>query len=58
VHVHVRAELSDSLPPISEEEDEMLDLAASPRDQFSRLSCQLRVADLADSELLLPAAQL
>lgn len=57
-HVHVCPDRVAELPPITEEEDEMLDLAASPRDETSRLSCQLRVEDLAGREVHLPHEQL
>lgn len=36
------------LPPISDEEDEMLDCASAPRTDRSRLSCQLEVDDDTD----------
>lgn len=42
-HVYVRRPYLDNLPPLSNEEDEMLDETASPRDTRSRLGCQLKV---------------
>jgi ferredoxin, 2Fe-2S len=43
-HVYVDPDYLDSLPPIGDEEDEMLDTTASPRDlERSRLSCQLKL---------------
>lgn len=45
-HVYVRPAFLERLPPISDDEDEMLDAAAAPRDeQRSRLGCQLRLED-------------
>lgn len=41
-HVLVRPEYLDGLPEISEDEDEMLDCTATPRDEArSRLGCQI-----------------
>jgi len=42
-HVYVEPDWLDRLPPMSEEEDAMLDEAASGRRANSRLSCQLKV---------------
>lgn len=39
-HVHIEAGDSGLLPPITEDEDELLD-SSSDRDEHSRLSCQL-----------------
>lgn len=39
-HVHVDPAFVDALPPISPDEDDLLD-SASDRDATSRLSCQL-----------------
>jgi 2Fe-2S ferredoxin len=45
-HVYVRDEFLDDLPEMSEDEDEMLDEAAAPRDPVhSRLGCQLHLQD-------------
>lgn len=42
-HVYVRDEFLDALPPISDDEEEMLEEATAPRDEErSRLGCQLR----------------
>ena len=41
-HVHVDPAYLDRLPPISEDEDDLLDVAED-RDATSRLSCQLPV---------------
>jgi 2Fe-2S ferredoxin len=43
-HVHVDPEFSDKLPPISEDESDLLD-ASSHRNERSRLSCQIRMTD-------------
>lgn len=40
-HVYVNEENILPLPPISEDEDEMLGAAATERTEHSRLSCQL-----------------
>ena len=40
-HVHVAPGFDDALPPISEDENDLLD-SSSHRDAASRLSCQLR----------------
>jgi 2Fe-2S ferredoxin len=43
-HVYVRQEFLDRLPAMEEDEDEMLEDAAAPRDGArSRLGCQLRL---------------
>ncbi|RST31053.1 2Fe-2S iron-sulfur cluster binding domain-containing protein [Sphingomonas ginkgonis] len=41
-HVHVAAADFDRLPPASDEEDDLLDLAADVR-RTSRLACQIRL---------------
>jgi 2Fe-2S ferredoxin len=41
-HVHVDADFVDRLPPISEDENDLLD-SSDHRNERSRLSCQLRV---------------
>lgn len=58
-HVYVRPAFLDSLPEMSEDEDEMLDCAAAPRDDTrSRLGCQIVVdADLDVVEVDVPATQ-
>jgi 2Fe-2S ferredoxin len=40
-HVYVVDGPIDHLPPVSADEEEMLDYTASPRESSSRLSCQL-----------------
>lgn len=47
-HVYVAAEFFDSLPSISESEAEMLDFAASKREQNSRLGCQVAMTEALD----------
>ena len=39
-HVHVDPAFFDKLPPISEDEDDLLD-SSGDRDAFSRLGCQI-----------------
>jgi 2Fe-2S ferredoxin len=39
-HIHVDPEFAAKLPPISEDENDLLD-SSSSRDEYSRLSCQL-----------------
>lgn len=58
-HVYVREPYLDSLPVISEAEEEMLDCTAAPRDpQRSRLGCQITVGDkLNVIEVDVPASQ-
>lgn len=43
-HVHVATDWIDRLPPMGEDEEEMLSLAAF-RTEVSRLSCQIKVSD-------------
>lgn len=44
-HVYLDPAWADRVPPISDEEDEMLEGTASPRTAESRLSCQIPVTD-------------
>lgn len=46
-HVHVDAAYLDRLPPVSEDEDDLLD-SVEDRDATSRLSCQLPVSEALD----------
>ncbi|MFE7843314.1 2Fe-2S iron-sulfur cluster-binding protein [Streptomyces sp. NPDC057474] len=43
-HVYTDPADADRLPPLTDEEDEMLDCTVSPRVDGSRLSCQLPVS--------------
>ncbi|WP_262106406.1 2Fe-2S iron-sulfur cluster-binding protein [Arthrobacter sp. Marseille-P9274] len=42
-HVYVHPEHTGTLPPVSEDEDEMLDCTVAERDDRSRLGCQITV---------------
>lgn len=54
-HVYVTDERP--LPPVSDEEDEMLDCASAPRTEYSRLSCQLVVDDDMDGLTVVVAGE-
>jgi ferredoxin, 2Fe-2S len=58
-HVYVREPYLDALPEMSEDEDEMLECTAAPRDErHSRLGCQLTLGDgLEEVEVDVPAHQ-
>ncbi|MFI6435383.1 2Fe-2S iron-sulfur cluster-binding protein [Streptomyces sp. NPDC050759] len=58
-HVLVRDPYVSELPPIGEDEEEMLDCTASPRDgRRSRLGCQLTLGvDLQEVEVDVPGSQ-
>ena len=58
-HVYVREPYLDSLPEISEDEDEMLDCAVAPRDdRRSRLGCQVIVGGgIEEIQVDVPASQ-
>jgi 2Fe-2S ferredoxin len=57
-HVIVRPEYREQLPPLGEDEDEMLDCAATARTDGSRLGCQLKAGDhFSTIEVDLPEAQ-
>ena len=43
-HVHVDAAFKDKLPPMTEDEDDLLD-SSDHRDENSRLSCQVPLTD-------------
>jgi 2Fe-2S ferredoxin len=47
-HVYVEEGFLELAPPVSEEEDEMLEFTASGRKPNSRLSCQLVMSDALD----------
>ncbi|MGC1271499.1 MAG: 2Fe-2S iron-sulfur cluster-binding protein [Croceibacterium sp.] len=46
-HVHVDPAFADLLPPITEDEDDLLD-SSDDRDPTSRLSCQIPFTDALD----------
>lgn len=46
-HVHVDPAFVDQLPPMSMDEDDLLD-STSDRDERSRLSCQIPFSDVLD----------
>lgn len=46
-HVHVDPEFFDALPPVSDDEDDLLD-SSDHRNEYSRLSCQLPVERVPD----------
>lgn len=55
-HVFVREDCLEKLPPMEDMEDEMLYGTAVDREDNSRLSCQLRLAD-ADIAVTTPTTQ-
>jgi 2Fe-2S ferredoxin len=57
-HVFVDEDDLAACPPMSEDEDEMLDVAATDREPNSRLSCQLALVDGQDIHVTIPDAQL
>ncbi|KSZ56609.1 ferredoxin [Rhodococcus pyridinivorans KG-16] len=58
-HVYVEGPWAQKFPPVSEEEDEMLEDTVSPRTESSRLSCQLVVTGEVDGLIVrLPEAQI
>jgi 2Fe-2S ferredoxin len=46
-HVHIDPAFADRIPPMSEDEDDLLD-SSSHRDATSRLSCQVQVTAALD----------
>jgi 2Fe-2S ferredoxin len=46
-HVHVDAEFADQLPPMSDDENDLLD-SSDHRDGRSRLSCQIQFSNALD----------
>lgn len=57
-HVFLAEDELDRYPPVSEDEGEMLDCAATEREANSRLSCQLVLQDGVDVHVILPEEQL
>ncbi|MBB2971559.1 2Fe-2S iron-sulfur cluster-binding protein [Mesorhizobium sp. RMAD-H1] len=47
-HVHVEPKYLDLLPPVSDNEAEMLDFAATERQENSRLGCQIKLCEALD----------
>lgn len=47
-HVFVESSYLELLPPVSEQEEQMLDFTAAPRANNSRLSCQTVMTDQLD----------
>ena len=55
-HVHVDPEFADKLPPMSEDENDLLD-SSSDRDARSRLSCQIQFGPALDGLRVTIAAE-
>jgi 2Fe-2S ferredoxin len=55
-HVHVDPEFAAKLPPMSEDENDLLD-SSSDRDERSRLSCQLQFTSALDGLRVTIAAE-
>ncbi len=55
-HIHVDPAFVDKLPPISEDENDLLDSSAD-RDATSRLSCQVEFSDALDGMKIRIAAE-
>lgn len=47
-HIYVEPSFTDKLPPVSEDEDMLLDGSLHRKEDVSRLSCQIRVTDSMD----------
>jgi 2Fe-2S ferredoxin len=56
-HVYLDNNELGFFPDISEDEDDMLDCAASDREDNSRLSCQLKLCDGQDIHVTTPETQ-
>ncbi|MDX3100988.1 2Fe-2S iron-sulfur cluster-binding protein [Nonomuraea angiospora] len=57
-HVFLAEENADDFAPVSDDEDEMLDCAATERQDNSRLSCQLVLREGQEVRVTVPEAQL
>ncbi|MFD4985225.1 2Fe-2S iron-sulfur cluster-binding protein [Streptomyces sp. NPDC058374] len=57
-HVFLAEENADDFAAVGEDEDEMLDCAATDREDNSRLSCQLVLAPGQEIRVTVPEAQL
>lgn len=55
-HGHVAPEWTDRMPPLSEDENDLLD-SSSDRNETSRLSCQLPFSDALDGLVVTIAAE-
>jgi len=55
-HVHIAPDWLDRLPPMSADEDDLLD-SSDDRDSTSRLSCQILVTDALDGLSVAVAAE-
>lgn len=55
-HVHIAREWLDKMPPMSADEDDLLD-SSDDRDDTSRLSCQIPVTDALDGLAVTVAAE-
>jgi 2Fe-2S ferredoxin len=55
---HVFVEDAPDAPPMSDDEDDLLDGAATDRDETSRLSCQLVLVEGVELRVRVPATQL
>lgn len=57
-HVFLAEDELDAFPAPSEDEDDMLDCAATDREDTSRLSCQLLLVEGRDVHITIPDQQL
>lgn len=57
-HVFLDERHADDFPPVGEDEDDMLDVAATDREDNSRLSCQLVLAPGQEVHVTIPETQL
>ncbi|EKX61649.1 (2Fe-2S)-binding protein [Streptomyces ipomoeae] len=58
VYVDLDEDTPDVFPPVTDDEDELLDCTAEPRQPNSRLSCQLTLTEeTGDVVVRVPAAQ-
>ncbi len=55
-HIHVDPDFADKLPPMSEDENDLLD-SSSDRNATSRLSCQVEFTDALDGLKVTIAAE-
>jgi 2Fe-2S ferredoxin len=55
-HVFVDADFAGAIPPISEDENDLLD-SSSDRNEYSRLSCQIEFGDALDGLKVTVAAE-